>query len=204
MTPGPSICARPGKSVARDRVPVVVRHGLSPPVLLCRSRQSVARNRRIRAADAFPIEHLTRSRAVSRVHESFSCRFLSSLVGERPPDPFMLFRLGLWLESHGEPSRLHTPCRDSLSATPVPISYGVVGSVRVNACPSVRSLCSRKTICPEKMAIERPEARRVPTGHLAFGRHASRHRWRTGMSQDVGIDATSRNPGPRREWTPFR
>lgn len=45
--------ARPPKSVARNRVPVVVRHGLRSPVPLCRLRQSVARNRPTRATGAF-------------------------------------------------------------------------------------------------------------------------------------------------------
>lgn len=87
---------------------------------------------------------------------------------------FMLLRPGLWRESHGEPSRLHTPCRDSLSAAPAPFLIGVAGSVRVNACPSVRSLCSRKAICPKNLATERSEASRVPTGHLASEAATSR------------------------------
>lgn len=53
MTSGSSICARPPKSVARNLVPVFVRHSLRPPVPLCRSLQSVARNRPTRAARAF-------------------------------------------------------------------------------------------------------------------------------------------------------
>ncbi len=72
--------------------------------------------------------------------------------------------------------RLHTPSSDSLSATPVPISAGEVRSVRVNACRSVCSLCGRMTICPEKLATERPEARRVHTGHLASRSLVSRRK----------------------------
>lgn len=45
---------------------------------------------------------------------------------------------------------------------------------RVNACPSVCSLCGRGTICPENPATVRPVARRVPTGHLASEAATSR------------------------------
>ncbi len=47
------ICARPPQSVARIRAPVVMGHGLRSPVPLCRSRQTVARNRPMRATSAF-------------------------------------------------------------------------------------------------------------------------------------------------------
>lgn len=65
---------------------------------------------------------------------------------------------------------------------------GVAGSVRVIACPSVGSLCGRKAICPENLANERPEARRVSTGHLASAGRGSRRAaesWRACRLQDV-------------------
>jgi hypothetical protein len=63
-------------------------------------------------------------------------------------------------------SRLRTPSDGSLSAMSAPILAGVAGSVRVNDRPSVCSLCGRGAVRPEMVATQRPEARRVHTGHL--------------------------------------
>lgn len=107
------------------------------------------------------LEHLTRSRAVSRRCGSFSCRFLSWPVRERPP-------ACLYAVSGRDVARSGR----FRPATPVPPR--VSGSVQVAACPSVCSLCSRRTICPGNLATERPEARGVPAGHLAPGARTSR------------------------------
>jgi hypothetical protein len=85
MTPGPSICARRRKGVARNRVLVVMRHGLSPPVPLCRSRQSVARNRPIRAEGASRHRASNPFAAELPNTGAFSCRILSWPVREGPP-----------------------------------------------------------------------------------------------------------------------
>lgn len=167
MTPGPSICARRRKGVARNHVPVVVRHGLSPPVPLCRSPQSVARNRPIRAEGAsrhrasnpFAAE-LPNTWGIFVQNPLMACPRRSSCI------PLMQIPRDVARNTRSVP-RLHTPSNGSLSATSAPIPAGVVGSVRVIARPSGRSLCSAETIYPETLATVRPEARRVPTGHLA-------------------------------------
>lgn len=100
------------------------------------------------------IEHLTRSRRNCRTPESFSCRFLSWPVRERPPA--CLYAI---------PGRVVAPSGNLRHATPVP--KRVSGSVAVNACPSMCSLCSRKAICTGNLGTERREARKVPAGHLA-------------------------------------
>lgn len=113
------------------------------------------------------IEHLTRSRAVSRTSGSFSSRFPSWPVRKGlPVSLYAISRKAVARITWSVP-RLHTPSRGSLSATPRPIPAGVIGSVQVIACPSMCSLCSRKAICPENLATECRKARRVPTDHLA-------------------------------------
>lgn len=67
--------------------------------------------------------------------------------------------------------------------------------MRVNACPSVRSLCGRKTICPDKMAIERPEARKVPTGHLASPESTTRTRFQSWPSSGLRVVITVQRLG---------
>lgn len=172
--PGPSICARPGRSVARNRVPVVGRHALRSSVPLCRSRQSVARNRPARAEGAF------RHRAPNPFAGGFpkmSVIFVQIPVMARPlaSSCMPLCDLG---EGCVAKDTVSPPATYAVQRFPVRHARadsgwgGRVGPV--NACPSVCSLCGRKTICPEKMAIERAEARRVPTGHLVLDRAKSR------------------------------
>ncbi len=92
------------------------------------------------------IEHLTRSRAVSRRCGSFSCRFLSWPVRERPPACLYAISARAVSRKTRSVPRLHTPSSGSLSATPAPTPAGVAGSVRITACPTMCSLCSRKAI----------------------------------------------------------
>lgn len=70
------------------------------------------------------IEHLTRSRAVSRVQGSFSCRFLSWPVREGLP--VSLYAISGRSEARNTRCvpRLHTPSCGCLSATPAPIPAG--------------------------------------------------------------------------------
>lgn len=70
------------------------------------------------------IEHLTRSRAVSRRRRSFSCRFLSWLVRQRPPASLYAFPARAVSGNARSLPRLHTPSSGSLSATPA----GMAGS----------------------------------------------------------------------------
>jgi len=120
------------------------------------------------------IEHLTRSRPNCRTPGSFSCRFLSWPVREGPPASLYASPARDVARNTRSVPRLHTPSSGSLSAPPASMSAGVIGAVRVNACPSECFLCSRKTICPEHLATERPDARRVPTSHLASEARTSR------------------------------
>lgn len=120
------------------------------------------------------IEHLTRSRLTYRTPESFSCRFLSWPVRQRPPVSLYAIPARAVSRKTRSVPRLHTPSRGSLSAMPAAIPAGVSGSVRVIACPSDSPLCSRKAICPENLATERPDASSVPTGHLVLDRAKSR------------------------------
>ena len=121
------------------------------------------------------IEHLTRSRAVSRTCGSFSCRFLSWPVREGLPVS-LLCKSGKGcgakhsVNPPGYIRRLALPC-PACSRRFRPGWQGQCGS---SHAPPVCSLCGRGTICPENLATERPEARRVPTGHLVSNSWASR------------------------------
>lgn len=167
------ISARPHKSVARNCVPVVLRHGL--PLYPSFARGDLLRGTGQSVPMAqFAIEHLPRSRAISQTFGAFSCKFLSWPV-----------RGGPTASLYANPARAvarntrcvpprHTPSSGSLSATPVP---GAAGSARVIARPSDSPLCSRGAICPATVCQRRLE-------------HASAHR-----SSRAGLaDFTSRNP----------
>lgn len=112
------------------------------------------------------IEHLTRSRRNCRTPESFSCRFLSWPVRERPP-------ACLYAISGRD------VVRSGKIRTAGPVPTRVSRSVGVKACRSLCSICSRRTMCPGNLATEHPEGRRVPTGHLASAARPPRRAART-------------------------
>lgn len=121
------------------------------------------------------IEHLTRSRAISRIPERFSCRFQSPPVRACPRSCLYANWVGLVLEHAsrvlGYIRRPVAPC----PPRPRRFRLRYSGSVLVNERPCGGSLCGHGAICPEIVITKRPDACRVPTGHLAFGRHDSRH-----------------------------
>lgn len=154
------------------------------------------------------IEQLTRSRLTYRTPESFSCRFLSWPVRERPPACLYAISGRAVARTTRSFPRLHTPSSDSPSATPGATPVGVVGSVRVIACPPMCSLCSRKAICPENLATECPEARKVLSSHLASRSLGSRQTLPPGLRWldvylDVGHLGTPSSFAAKREndWT---
>lgn len=95
------------------------------------------------------IEHLTRSRRNCRTPESFSCRFLSWPVRERPPACLYAISARAVSRMTRSAPRLHTPSNGSLSAMPAAIPAGVAGSGPSTHAP----LCV-------PYAAERPSARR--------------------------------------------
>lgn len=149
-----------GKVSRRFRSSVIVSHGLP-------QYPSVARGDVLRGSGQCPpqthaaIRHLTRSRPNCRTLGSISCRLLSLLHRDGPPTCL-----------YANPARDVARSGNFRPAAPVPTRSSE--SVGGNACPSACPLCSRGTICPETLATERPEARRVPTGHLASRANTSR------------------------------
>lgn len=139
------------------------------------------------------IEHLTRLRAVSRMHGSFSCRFLSWAVREGPPACLYAISARAVSRMTRSVPRLPKPSSGSLSAGAGGDS-GWGGRVSAgHRIPLYVFPMQPKGHLPGETGSRAPEARKVPTGHLASSASASR-RVRRLYSSETGSNATVDSP----------